>query len=80
MPTPESGPAFTLRQRLGQHCRVRESSQSLEMSLADGPDVDEGHIDRHGGLSGLSFDTTDRDDMLTRSDELFGEEANVKAP
>jgi hypothetical protein len=51
----------------------------LKISLADCPDVDEGHIDRYGSFSGLSFDTTDRDDMLARSDELFSDEANVKS-
>jgi hypothetical protein len=51
----------------------------LKISLADCPDVDEGHIDGYGSFSGLSFDTTDRDDMLARSDELFSDEANVKS-
>jgi hypothetical protein len=41
--------------------------------------VDEGHIDGHGSFSGLSLDTTDRDDMLARGDEFFGDEANVKS-
>src|SRR5439155_10554431 len=66
-------------QRMGQHCCVGESSQSLETSLANCPDVDEGHIDGHGSLSSRSFDTTDRDDMFTRGDELFGDETNVKS-
>lgn len=39
----------------------------------------EGHIDGHGSFSGLSFDTTDYDDMLACSDELFSDEANVKS-
>ncbi len=38
----------------------------------------EGHIDGHGCLSGLSLDTTDRDDFLARGNELFGDEANVE--
>jgi hypothetical protein len=41
--------------------------------------MDEGHIDGYAGFSGLSDDTTNRDDMLARSDELFGHEANVKS-
>ena len=38
-----------------------------------------GHIDGHGSFSGLALDTTDRDDILARGDELFGNEVNVKA-
>jgi hypothetical protein len=79
----DPGPAATqhgsvLGQRSGEHCGVGETSQSLETSLADGPDMDERHIDRHGSVSSHSFDTTDRDHMLTRSDELLGDEANIK--
>src|SRR5713226_6089083 len=68
-----------LRQRMGQHCRVGVSTQSLETVFTDCPDVGERHIDGHGGFSGLSLDTTDRDDMFARGDELFGDEANVKS-
>jgi hypothetical protein len=51
----------------------------LEIPVTDCPDVDEGHIDGHACLSGLALDTTDRDDILARGDELFGDEANVKS-
>jgi hypothetical protein len=64
---------------LDQQCCVGETTHPLKISLADSPDVDEGHIDGHGSFSSLSFDTTDRDDILARSDELFSDEANVKS-
>ncbi len=44
----------------------------------DCPDVNKGHIDRHVSLSRRSLDATDCDDMFSRGDELFCEEANVK--
>ena len=55
-----------------------KATHSLEIPLANRPDVGEGHIDGHGCLSGLSLDTTDRDDFLARGNETFGDEANVK--
>jgi hypothetical protein len=51
----------------------------LKISLANCPDVDEGHIDGYGRFSGLSFYATDRHDMLASSDELFSDESNVKS-
>ena len=69
-----------LCQRMGQHCGVGKSTQSLEIPLADRPDVGEGHIDHHASFSGRSCDTTDRDDMFAGSDELFSDEVNVKSP
>jgi hypothetical protein len=62
---------------MGKHCCIGESAQSLEIPLADCPDMSERHIDRHASFSGRSFDTTDRDDLLAGGDELFGNEANV---
>src|SRR5262245_29223318 len=41
--------------------------------------MNEGHIHGDGIFSGLSCNTTDRDDMLASGDELFGNEANVKS-
>jgi hypothetical protein len=52
----------------------------LEISLTDCPDVSERHIDWYATSPSRSFDTADRDDMLARRDELFGDEANVKSP
>jgi hypothetical protein len=40
--------------------------------------MNERDIDGHGGLSGSPYNTTDRDNMFARADELFGDEANVK--
>ena len=45
----------------------------------DCPDVGERQIDGHACFSGLSLDTTERDDILTRGNELFGDKMNVKA-
>ena len=53
-----------LRQRVRQHCRVGESTQSLEMPVTDRPDMSKGHINGHGSFSCLSLDTTERDDFL----------------
>jgi hypothetical protein len=68
-----------LRKCLGQQGCICETTQSLKISVADCPDVNEGYIDGYGSFSSLSFDSTDRDDMLARSDELFSDEANVKS-
>jgi len=65
---------------MGQRGCVSEGPQSLETSLADCPDVDEGYIDRDAPSSRRSYDTTDPDDVLARGDELFGDEMNVKSP
>jgi hypothetical protein len=63
---------------MGEQGCIGKSTQSLEISLADCPDMGEGDIDGHGRFSGLASDTADRDDMLARGDILFGDEANVK--
>jgi hypothetical protein len=72
-------PSSVVCQRTGQDCSVRERPQSLETSVADGPDVDEGYVDRDASLSRRSFDPADRDDMPAPRDELFGGEMNVKS-
>jgi hypothetical protein len=68
-----------LCQRMGQHCCVGESTQTLEIPLTNRPDVSERHIHGHGCFSGLSLDATERDDSLARSDELVCDEVNVKS-
>jgi hypothetical protein len=72
-------PSSVLCQRTGQYCGVGERPQSLETSVADGPDVDEGDVDRDASLSRRSFDPPDRDDTLAPGDELFGDEMNVNS-
>jgi hypothetical protein len=41
--------------------------------------VGEGHIDGHRRFSSFSFDTTKRNDFLTRGNELFRDEVNVES-
>ena len=60
------------------HRGIRESAQALEITVTDGPNVRERHIDRHRSLSGLPFDTPQRDDLITRSDELLCNEMDVE--
>jgi hypothetical protein len=64
---------------MSKHCCVGESTQSLEIPIADCPDVGEGHIDGHGCFSRFSFDTTERDDFLASGNKLFGDKVTCKS-
>jgi hypothetical protein len=63
---------------MGEHRGVGKRAQALEIPLADRPDVNEGHIDGHGGLPSFSFDPTERDNVLARADELLGDEVHIQ--
>ena len=66
-------------QRLRWQRGIGESTQSLEMPVADRPDMGEGYINGHAYFSCLSLDTTEGDDFLARGNELVGDEANVES-
>jgi len=62
-----------------EHCCVGERAHSLQITLANGPDIGNGHIDWHAVFSRFSLDATEGDDFLTLGDEFFGDEVNVES-
>src|ERR1041384_3108220 len=67
-----------LRERVRDHRGIRESAQSLEITVTDGPNVSERHIERDCSLSGLSFDSAQCNDLIARGDELLCNKTNIE--
>jgi hypothetical protein len=66
------------RQRVSEQRGIGESTHSLEIALANCPNMGKRHIDGRTGLPRFSLDATERDDFLALGDEFFSDEVNVE--